>query len=128
MKKYAKHLQKQVEKRKTAARLAAFSTNELAALICKSTDGFLWSPEWRALRKKVLDRYGYRCMCCGSEPKDLRKINVDHIKPRKYFPELALVEDNLQVLCGECNKRKGNRHQTDYRAAMPKQRLAIGKD
>lgn len=66
-------------------------------------------------------------MCCGAEPKDRRKINVDHIKPRKYFPELALVEDNLQVLCGTCNKRKGNRHQTDYRSTMPKLETAIEK-
>ena len=42
-------------------------------------------------------------------------MNVDHIKPRKKFPELALVEDNLQVLCGACNHGKGNWDQTNWR-------------
>ena len=52
-------------------------------------------------------------MCCGKVPD--HGINVDHIKPRKFFPELALDFDNLQILCGRCNKAKGNRHHTDYR-------------
>jgi 5-methylcytosine-specific restriction endonuclease McrA len=57
-------------------------------------------------------------MRCGSEPKDRRKVNVDHIKPRKYFPELALCFDNLQVLCSRCNKEKGNKTATDYRSPI----------
>lgn len=43
-------------------------------------------------------------------------MNVDHIKPRKLFPELALDPDNLQVLCHECNHGKGNWDMTDFRA------------
>lgn len=80
-------------------------------------DKFLTSPEWRALRGKVLDKHGPRCMCCGYIPEGERQHpNVDHIKPRKLFPELALEESNLQVLCSRCNQKKGNSHQTDYRA------------
>ena len=40
---------------------------------------------------------------------------ASHIKPRKTHPELALEFDNLQVLCADCNKRKGNKHSIDYR-------------
>ena len=42
-------------------------------------------------------------------------MNVDHIKPRRLFPDLALSLDNLQVLCHECNHGKGNWDMTDWR-------------
>lgn len=54
-------------------------------------------------------------MCCGLEPTNRSNSNVDHIKCRKYYPYLALDIDNLQVLCGSCNKIKCNNHSTDYR-------------
>lgn len=80
-------------------------------------DAFLLSYEWRALRMRVLKRFGARCQCCGATAKDGVRIHVDHIKPRRLFPELALVEANLQVLCEVCNHGKGNWDQTDWRAA-----------
>ena len=116
MKKQAKRLEAAARKRSTADRFSSLSSNEVAKLISTASDGFLWSPEWRSLRAQTLKRYGHRCMCCGYEPKDLRRINVDHIKPRKLFPELALDPENLQVLCARCNKAKGNKHTTDYRS------------
>lgn len=82
------------------------------------SDAFLESYEWRRLRMVVLKKRGARCECCGASPKDDKsvRINVDHIKPRRLFPELALVEENLQVLCNVCNHGKGNWDQTDWRA------------
>ena len=65
---------------------------------------------------EALVKYESRCMCCGKSP--IFKgvvINVDHIKPRKLFPELALDINNLQVLCNECNHGKGNWDETDWR-------------
>ena len=76
---------------------------------------FLNSIEWKDLRLKVFDRYGRACMKCGANHTAQNKMNVDHIKPRKYYPELALDFDNLQVLCGRCNKSKGNKNMIDYR-------------
>lgn len=84
-----------------------------------NTDAFLLSYEWRALRMRVLTRFGARCQCCGSAAKDGVRIHVDHIKPRRQFPELALVESNLQVLCEVCNHGKGNWDHTDWRPAGP---------
>lgn len=79
-------------------------------------DDFLSTFEWRKLRMIVLTKRGARCECCGKSPKDgVTVINIDHIKPRKLFPELALEETNLQVLCHECNHGKGNWDQTDWR-------------
>lgn len=76
---------------------------------------FLFSFEWRKLRLQALDKYGHVCVSCGSTPKSGAILNVDHIKPRKYFPELALDINNLQVLCSECNHGKGNWNHSDYR-------------
>lgn len=81
-----------------------------------ATDAFLNTYEWRKLRMVVLKKRGPRCECCGATPSDGKTvIHVDHIKPRRKFPELALVESNLQVLCHECNHGKGNWDETDWR-------------
>lgn len=73
---------------------------------------FLESYEWRKLRMEVIKHYGPVCMCCRSET---NPIHVDHIKPRKKRPDLALDFDNLQILCNECNHGKGNWDETDWR-------------
>lgn len=76
---------------------------------------FLSTYEWRKLRLQALMKYGSRCQCCGATPQSGAIMNVDHIKPRKTHPELALVLDNLQVLCSECNHGKGNWTDHDFR-------------
>ena len=78
-------------------------------------DHFLASYEWRRVRMQVLKRDGAKCACCGATPADDKVMNVDHIKPRKHHPELALDLNNLQVLCDVCNHGKGNWDQTDWR-------------
>lgn len=79
---------------------------------------FLVSYEWRRVRMAVLKRDGATCRCCGATAKDGTQIQVDHIKPRRLYPELALDETNLQVLCAACNHGKGNWDQTDWRPAV----------
>lgn len=80
------------------------------------SDAFLQNYEWRRLRMEVIKERGARCECCGATPqKDGIRINVDHVKPRKLFPAMALDKANLQVLCEECNHGKGNWDQTDWR-------------
>jgi len=76
---------------------------------------FLESYQWRKLRMEVLKKYGAICQCCGASRKTGAVINVDHIKPRKLFPHLALNINNLQVLCAACNHGKGNWDMTDWR-------------
>ena len=79
------------------------------------TQAFLQTFAWRKVRMEALKKYGAVCMCCGASPRTGAVVNVDHVKPRKLFPELALVLDNLQVLCSDCNHGKGNWDQTDWR-------------
>ena len=63
----------------------------------------------------ALKKHGAVCACCGASPATGAVMNVDHIKPRRLFPELALDVDNLQVLCEPCNHGKGNWDMTDWR-------------
>ena len=79
------------------------------------SNAFLSSYEWRRVRMEALKMYGGRCQCCGASPATGAVLNVDHIKPRKKYPHLALNVDNLQVLCGACNHGKGNWDETDWR-------------
>ena len=78
-------------------------------------DQFLTTFEWRKVRVEALKKYGPKCMCCGATPADGAVMNVDHIKPRKLWPSLALDVNNLQILCHDCNHGKGNWDQTDWR-------------
>ncbi len=82
-----------------------------------NSDAFLASYEWRRVRMEALKRHGARCQCCGATPADGVRMHVDHIKPRRLFPQLALDVENLQVLCELCNHGKGNWDTTDWRGA-----------
>jgi len=81
-----------------------------------ASDAFLSTFEWRKVRMEALKKYGPRCQCCGATPANGAVMNVDHIKPRKKWPSLALDVNNLQILCHDCNHGKGNWDETDWRA------------
>jgi 5-methylcytosine-specific restriction endonuclease McrA len=90
--------------------------NEIAQRLKDKGKSFLQSSEWKQLRTAVVNKFGRKCMKCGTTPKNPKSTHVDHIKCRKFFPELALDFDNLQVLCCRCNKEKGNKNSVDYRS------------
>lgn len=54
----------------------------------------------RQLREEVLEKYGRKCVVCGST----EKLQIDHIIPVDAGGATAL--DNLQVLCQPCNGSK----------------------
>lgn len=76
---------------------------------------FYLSDQWIRLRYKTLMQRGNICECCGQSWTVGNPLQVDHIKPRSRFPELALDPSNLQVLCRECNMGKSNSDCTDWR-------------
>lgn len=76
---------------------------------------FYRSREWADARYDALKRSKGNCELCGRGKLDGVVLNVDHIKPIRYHWELRLVLTNLQVLCGMCNRGKGNRDETDWR-------------
>ena len=88
----------------------------------ESSAAFLNTYEWRRVRMQALKKYGPKCMCCGATPNEGAVMNVDHIKPRKLFPQLALDLDNLQILCHDCNHGKGNWDMTDWRPDLEYQK------
>ena len=88
---------------------------ELKKIPGANDDGFLASKAWKRLRLDALNKHGRKCQCCGASPKTGAVLNVDHVLPRRLFPELALQLSNLQVLCGDCNEGKGNWDMTDVR-------------
>jgi hypothetical protein len=65
---------------------------------------FYQSKAWRDLRDSIKRNLTKMCPVCGSE----ENLVVDHIKPLRFFWEERLNPDNLQILCGDCNKEKGS--------------------
>lgn len=53
------------------------------------------------LRVQVHEKYGYRCVTCGTH----KDLTCDHIKPEILGGETNL--DNLQTMCKSCNSSKG---------------------
>lgn len=63
-----------------------------------------WRPKVpRRIRKEVIARTSGACVQCGST----EEPQIDHIKPWSKGGTHAL--DNLQLLCGPCNRAKGAR-------------------
>ena len=57
-----------------------------------------------ALRKKVYQRDGRRCVYCGDTN---GPFEIDHVEPRSHGGEDRM--NNLVVSCRACNQRKGAR-------------------
>jgi hypothetical protein len=70
---------------------------------------FYASPEWRLLRKQIIDSHKDICRICGKKITEKNDITIDHILPRSKFPKDALEINNMQILCRSCNSSKGNR-------------------
>jgi 5-methylcytosine-specific restriction endonuclease McrA len=104
------------EFRQAAREVVRFGARRFSAhkLLWIWSNWFLKSEDWKRLRYRALRRYGGRCMACGRSGKTAT-LNVDHVKPRRFYPELALDIGNLQVLCADCNRGKGNKDATDWR-------------
>jgi 5-methylcytosine-specific restriction endonuclease McrA len=93
------------------AKLLKNTTNIAKSACVAWGNNFYRLPRWRRLREKALKLYGEQCHKC----KATENLHVDHIRCRKYHPELAFHMTNLQILCEECNTKKGTHHSTDYR-------------
>lgn len=111
------------KEKKRASEVKKFYTKKPA-----NSDTFLESYEWRRVRMVVLKRDGAKCACCGATPADGLRMHVDHIKPRKTHPALALDPKNLQVLCEVCNHGKGNWDTTDWREQQDHLRSVLDAD
>lgn len=57
------------------------------------------------LKIQVHEKYGYRCVSCGSH----KDLTCDHIKPEILGGETTI--DNLQTMCKSCNSSKGIKYE-----------------
>jgi 5-methylcytosine-specific restriction endonuclease McrA len=80
-----------------------------------TADPFYASSAWRNVRKIVLTRDHGFCVICR---KTMPRMQVDHIKPRKQFPHLALDLNNLRTLCPYCHSKADTSlgRSADYKA------------
>ncbi len=70
---------------------------------------FYKTPEWKALSAELKRSAGPTCVMCDRDFEKYQLVkNADHIKPLMYAWELRLDPKNIQIICNECNKAKGN--------------------
>lgn len=55
------------------------------------------------------------CVMCKKEGKIKQGNVVDHIKPKRFYPELAYTESNFQTLCYECHTKKTMKDRKVYK-------------
>jgi 5-methylcytosine-specific restriction endonuclease McrA len=84
------------------------SKHELPITKSNMQTNFYRTKAWRELRLSILLASDCSCKICGNTSEKGAILHVDHIKPRSLYPELALDESNLQVLCEDCNIAKSN--------------------
>jgi 5-methylcytosine-specific restriction endonuclease McrA len=70
------------------------------------TDPFYYSEAWRTLRYTALRRDRWACTVCGRSVRKRGESRVDHVKPRRQFPALALVLSNIRTLCASCDNKR----------------------
>jgi 5-methylcytosine-specific restriction protein A len=68
---------------------------------------------WKHLRKEQLRKYPM-CQTCFEEDRVIQAKVVDHIKPRRLFPELETNKNNLRSLCDPCHNTKSGAERTCY--------------
>ena len=66
---------------------------------------FYRSTKWKKKREQILKRDGYACQECKKYGKNIDATIVHHLKEVEFFPELKLVNDNLQSVCAACHNR-----------------------
>lgn len=87
---------------------------------------FYNSEEWKLKRLDILERDNYECQWCKEDGGVTVKgkldkngnpvvLEIDHIKELEYYPELALVNENLRTLCKDCHNKRHKRF--NYRSS-----------
>ncbi len=66
--------------------------------------------EYKNWRQAVFTRDDYTCQKCNQRG---GRLNADHIKPYRNYPQLALKLGNGQTLCVTCHKIKTSNEQKD---------------
>ena len=85
------------------------------AKLAADADKFYNSRRWKALRFATLvkneKRFGV--ITCEKCLHTTGPWHCDHINPRSTHPEQALDEDNVRILCEDCNVGRSDDYQQD---------------
>lgn len=68
----------------------------------KRYKSYLKSPRWKAKRKRVLARDGFKCVRCGNK----YNLQVHHLTYKRIFKERL---SDLITLCQSCHKKEHGR-------------------
>jgi 5-methylcytosine-specific restriction protein A len=86
--------------------------NRIKKTLIKPKDNDNWSKDkfynkqtWRKLRNHHI-RTNPICSSCHYNNAIVSAYCVDHIKPRRLWPELSLSQSNLNSLCNDCHLKK----------------------
>lgn len=86
-------------------------------------DNWQGSRDWQQWRLQQLERQNWKCAYCaqqmgfgektylgnGDFTLEPQHPTVDHMLPKSLFPELALDQQNLVMMCWSCNRKKGSK-------------------
>ena len=86
---------------------------------------FYDSAAWKALRRRIVERDGYRCVVCHVSLTSAQ-ARVDHIVRMKDAPHLALQPGNLRTLCPQCDGHSHRERGTGIPYRM--ERFVLGHD
>lgn len=71
----------------------------------KEHDSFYNSTYWLKIRAHKLER-DPACEYCPPTGRIRAATTVDHVLPRRWYPELSDVDSNLRSCCTLCHNRK----------------------
>ena len=76
------------------------------------------SRRWARLRSLIIKRDGGFCQRCFVKYGSINseQLQVHHIKPRIYYPELVYEVSNLITLCKTCNLQLGTQEELDFKS------------
>lgn len=87
----------------------------------KELESFLEKSTWvngvkihKDIRKrKLFEEFEGKCAFCQSKLNDIRLGAIEHFYPKNVYPELALDEENLLLVCQPCSIIKANHFPVD---------------
>lgn len=83
---------------------ADMTTEEIIKLInVGKIKKFYKCRDWKCKRREILRRDNYECQKCKKRGEFAKATTVHHIKHLDKRPDLALVDENLESLCGVCH-------------------------
>ena len=81
---------------------------------------YIRSSEWKALRKKVIEKAGFSCQKCGAFFFGGNGLDVHHLHYRTLFNERP---GDLQALCRECHEKADDERKEDVEREVYDKRL-----